>query len=55
MLDPREYETKCCGTCMYNEYCYSDSPFSRCANKDSEMYLLETEYSDYCIDWEVKE
>lgn len=54
MLDAREYETKCCGTCMHNEYCHSDSLF-RCANKDSEMYLLETEYSDYCIDWEGKE
>lgn len=45
-------ENKCCGNCIYHK------PFGDefgCDNEDSEAYGLETQFDDYCEDYEEKE
>ena len=42
-----------CGNCKYNEY-NQDTELFVCDNEESEMYGLETDYDDTCIDYEER-
>lgn len=45
-------ENQCCGTCAYHK------PFAGefgCDNKESEAYGLETQWDDYCEEYEERE
>ena len=45
-------EKECCGTCAYHK------PFAGefgCDNEESEAYGLETQFDDYCEEYEGKE
>lgn len=41
----------CCGTCVFHKKDHSDWV---CENEKSECYGCETEYGDYCDDYESK-
>lgn len=44
-----EEKNRCCGTCVHHK------PFVdefRCENGASEAYWLETQWNDYCEEWE---
>lgn len=43
---------ECCGNCKYHESQGYD--YFVCCNPDSEGYALETDYSDYCDEYENK-
>ena len=45
---------KCCGTCEYSKYEYHDKEWI-CTNDESGAYGFETEYDDYCTEYEEKE
>lgn len=44
---------KCCGTCAYNKPQYQN--VFTCDNEESDYYGLETEYNEYCMDYEEEE
>lgn len=44
-------EERCCGTCMYNGYDFSDRMFI-CENEDSYSYGCATRVDDVCDDYE---
>lgn len=42
---------KCCGTCIYHTT-FADE--FGCNNEDSEAYGLETQFDDYCKEYEER-
>lgn len=44
-------EQLCCGTCHFNHYYKGDFV---CSCEESENFGLETDYGDYCDEWEDK-
>ena len=56
MRTPEMYETdsnkKVCGTCRFNRRNVGGE--FACSNRQSEEYMVETEYDYSCNDWEEK-
>lgn len=50
----REKET-CCGTCRHHASLAITDGEWVCMNKDSDYYSIETEWQDYCPDYERRE
>ena len=44
---------QCCGTCKFHRT--DDNGEWVCTNDLSEYYALETDYSDGCMDWSVRD